>query len=92
MADNAILGIEALPDDLRVHGGSGLSSSSGPIHCIRLIDILTKAPAVKGKVESPPAESEHERPNKPWREGPVGILGSLFLLKMVMILVHGYSS
>jgi len=48
MADSTVLRIEALPYDFRVYYYSDLSSSSGPIHGIRLIDILTKAPAVKG--------------------------------------------
>jgi hypothetical protein len=92
VTNNAVLSVEALADNLRVDRCCRSDASTSPIHSIRLIDILTKAPAVKGKVESPPAESEHERPNKPWREGPIGILGSLLLVMIVMILIHGDSS
>jgi flagellin-like protein len=92
MADNAILGIEPLADNLRVDRCCRSDASTSPIHSIRLIDLLIKAPAVKGKVESPPAEREHEGTDKPWREGPVGILGSLLLVMIVVILIHGDSS
>ena len=94
VADDAVLGVETLSDNLRIdgHGGAG-TPSAGPVHRVELVDILTKSAAVESEVEATPKEPEHEGPDKPGRDGragvPRGFPSPALLPVVVMIVSHG---
>jgi hypothetical protein len=88
MADNAVLRVNALADDLGVDRGCRLNSATGPVHRVALVDIAAEPPAVEGKVEPAKKEGEHERSDKPGGEGrPVGV--AAVLLVVLMVVIHG---
>jgi hypothetical protein len=92
MADNTVLGVETLADNLRIDRCRCSDTSTGPIHGIRLIDILTEATAVECEIEAPPAKRQHEGAHKPWGKRPVRLLGSVLVLMVMVIVIHGLSS
>jgi hypothetical protein len=92
VADDAVLRVKSLADDLGVNRSCrSLRSASGPTYRVTLVHIATESAAVKGQIEASDKEGEHERSDKPGRQGrPVGV-ATAFILVLVMIVMHGWS-